>query len=64
MLIDSIPEYQKMRRGLMALRLEVPPLVADDMLSLCEKAVLAIKDIAYKEGRSDERAIASFEPGQ
>ncbi len=50
MRIDNIPEYQEMRKGLMALRLEVPPQVADDLLSLCEKAILTVKGLAYQEG--------------
>lgn len=49
-MLDDIPEYQEMRTGLMAFRLEVPQSVADDILSRCEKAALAIKDAAFKEG--------------
>ena len=51
--IDNIPEYQQMRRGLFALRLEVAPLIADDLLMLCEKAIRAVRDIAYQECEDD-----------
>ncbi len=57
MQLDDIPEYQEMRRGLMALRLEVPQTVADDMLALCEKAALAIRDAGFEGGRQAERAL-------
>ncbi len=50
MLVDDIPEYREMRKGLMALRLEVAPSIADEMLSRCEKAVHAVRKIAYAEG--------------
>lgn len=50
MKIDDVPEYQEMRNGLMALRLEVAPTIADDILSICENTILAVQDIAYKEG--------------
>ncbi len=59
-ILDSIPEYQQMRKGLMALRLEAPPLVVDDLLVLCEKAVHAVREIAYSEGytqASDEAGL-------
>ncbi len=61
MKIDDIPEYRAMRTGLMALRLEVPPLVADDVLSLCEKAALAIQNTAYREGHKDGQEFAREE---
>ncbi len=50
MLIDDIPEYREMRTGLMALRLEVPQSVADEILSRCEKAIHAVQALAYAEG--------------
>ena len=50
MLIDDIPEYREMRTGLMALRLEVDPSIADEMLSRCEKAIQAVRALAYTEG--------------
>lgn len=50
-MMDDIPEYKQMRRGLMALRLEAHPSVVNDMLALCEKAVHA----AYEAGQADER---------
>lgn len=50
MKIDDVPEYQAMRRGLMALRLEVDQSIANDLLSLCEKAIIAVRDEAYVEG--------------
>ena len=51
--IDDIAEYKNMRNGLMALRLAVTPSVSDDLLLLCERAVFAIRDLAYKHGRDD-----------
>ena len=48
--IDDIPEYQEMRKGLMALRLVVEPSVADDLLSLCEKAILTVHKEGYQRG--------------
>ena len=50
MLIDDILEYREMRTGLMALRLEVDPSIADEMLSRCEKAIQAVRALAYTEG--------------
>lgn len=51
--IDDNPEYKAMRKGLMALRLEAPPLVCDDLLSLCEQAVQSVKKDAYEAGCVD-----------
>lgn len=51
--LDGIPEYIEMRKGLTALRLEVPPQVADDMLAICERAALTIRDKAYQRGSND-----------
>ena len=50
MLLVDIPEYCEMRKGLMALRLEVDASIADELLLRCEKAVQAVKDAAYIEG--------------
>ncbi len=41
----------------MALRLEVPSRVADDVLSRCEKAILAVREEAYQRGRQEEREL-------
>ena len=50
MIIDDVHEYREMRKGLMALRLEVPSSVADDVLSRCERAIHAVREMAYAEG--------------
>ena len=57
MKLDDIPEYREMRKGLMALRLVVEPSVADDLLSICEKAILTVRDEAYAQGRRAEREL-------
>ncbi len=51
--IDDIPEYIEMRKGLMALRLEVDSSIADDLLARCEKAILTVRSEAYQRGRLD-----------
>ncbi len=61
--IDDVPEYREMRTGLMALRLEVPPSIADDVLARCEKAILAVRDAAYKEGY-DHGLVTGVEDGR
>ena len=53
MLIDDIPEYREMRKGLMALRLEVPAIIADNLLSRCERAALTVYNTGYVEGWND-----------
>ncbi len=53
MQIDDVPEYREMRKGLMALRLEVPASVADEVLLRCEKAILAVREEAYYRGREN-----------
>lgn len=52
-MLDNIPEYREMRKGLTALRLEVSPSIADDLLSRCERAALAI----FEAGRMEERKL-------
>ena len=59
-LLEDIPEYMDMRKALMALRLEVPPDIADDILSHCEKAALAIKSAAWQAGYADGVDITEF----
>lgn len=59
MIIDDLPEYLEMRKGLMGLRLEVPPKVADDMLSLCERAIHAVRDKAYAEGYDTAASVCN-----
>ena len=51
--IDDIAEYKNMRNGLMTLRFEVAPSMSDDLLLLCERAIITIRDLAYKHGRDD-----------
>ena len=59
MQIDDIPEYREMRKGLMALRLEVPSSVADDVLSRCEKAIFAVRVAAYAEGYDHAASVCN-----
>ncbi len=61
MLIDDVPEYREMRKGLMALRLEVAPSIANDLLGLCEKVILAVRDKAYAEGHQQARLLDALE---
>ncbi len=63
MILDEIAEYREMRKGLMALRLEVNHSIADDLLLRCEKACAAVRTVAYEEGRRTECEHRAGMPG-
>ena len=52
-----------MRKGLLALNLEAPEAVVDDMTRLCERAILAVDQEAFKRGfQSSERLYGDDGP--
>ncbi len=63
MILDDIVEYRDMRKGLMALRLEVDASIADDLLLRCEKACAAVRTVAQEEGRRIECERRAGMPG-